>query len=150
MKESLFLFSGATLRALPDLALPLKAEYFDDIVAGRKPEEFRLATDYWRKRLVGREYGRIVLMRGYPKRDDHERRLIRPWRGLVMRTITHPHFGPEPVEVFAIAVGDTKKTPHEGGRQGRAGKRVAERDFDNRRSAAMRLSDDSEKEVSNG
>lgn len=89
---------------LPDLILPLKGEYFDDIAAGRKPDEFRLANDYWRKRLVGREYARIVLTRGYPKRDDHSRRLIRPWRGYVMRTITHPHFGVAPVEVFAINV----------------------------------------------
>jgi hypothetical protein len=89
---------------MSDLILPLKGEYFDDIAAGRKPEEFRLANDYWRTRLVDRQYDRIVLTRGYPKRDDHTRRLIRPWRGYVMHTITHQHFGAEPVEVFAINV----------------------------------------------
>ena len=89
---------------MSDLVLPLKGEYFDAIAADTKPEEFRIVNDYWRKRLVGRSYDRIVLTRGYPKRDDHTRRLIRPWRGYVFRTITHPHFGDTPVEVFAIDV----------------------------------------------
>lgn len=86
------------------LTLPLKAEYFDAIKHGRKVEEYRLVTDYWRKRLVGRSYDRIVLTKGYPSRDDHDRRLVLPWRGYTVKTITHPHFGPDPVEVFAIDV----------------------------------------------
>lgn len=87
------------------LTIPLKGIYFDQIQSGEKCEEYRLATDYWRKRLEGREYDRIVLTRGYPKAEDHARRLIKPWRGYIERTITHPHFGPEPVRVFAIRVG---------------------------------------------
>lgn len=87
------------------LTIPLKGEYFDQIKAGTKPEEYRLVTSYWRKRLEGRHYDRIVLTRGYPKTDDHERRLVKPWRGYIERTILHPHFGPEPVRVFAIRVG---------------------------------------------
>ncbi|WP_346798093.1 hypothetical protein R5M92_04235 [Halomonas sp. Bachu 37] len=51
------------------LTLPLKAEYFDAIKAGNKPEEFRLTTPYWRKRLEGRVYDRIELTKGYPKRE---------------------------------------------------------------------------------
>lgn len=86
------------------LTLPLKGEYFDQIKAGTKPEEFRLCTEYWRKRLEGRSYDSIVLTKGYPSRDDAERRLKLPWRGFRKTTITHPHFGAEPVEVFAIDV----------------------------------------------
>lgn len=86
------------------LYLPIKGEYFDQIKAGTKLEEFRLANDYWRKRLVGRTYDRIELTRGYPKRDDTGRRLVLPYRGYRLTTITHPHFGIEPVEVFAINV----------------------------------------------
>ena len=63
-----------------------------------------LATPFWRKRLEGRTFGQIVLTKGYPKRDDTERHLVRPWVGMRLITITHPHFGPDPVEVFAIKV----------------------------------------------
>lgn len=90
--------------ALPDLILPLKAEYFRAIQDGSKSEEFRLCTTYWRKRLEGRQFGRVVLTLGYPARDDAARRLVREWRGYRVTTITHPHFGPAPVQVFAIDV----------------------------------------------
>lgn len=86
------------------LTLALKAEYFDAIKAGSKPEEFRLCTPYWVKRLVGRSYDRIELTKGYPARGDTARRLSLPWKGYRVTTITHPHFGAEPVEVFAINV----------------------------------------------
>ncbi|MBN3848688.1 ASCH domain-containing protein [Paraburkholderia sp. Ac-20342] len=89
---------------LPLLVLPLKSCYFDDIAADIKPEEFRLDTEYWRKRLIGKEFSGILLTKGYPKADDQSRRMLRPWRGYVMRTIQHPHFGPDPVRVFAIDV----------------------------------------------
>jgi hypothetical protein len=84
------------------LHLPLKREYFDAIRAGIKLEEFRLRTPHWCKRLESRQYNQIVLTLGYPSRDDHARRIVLPWRGYTIKTITHPHFGPNPVEVFAI------------------------------------------------
>lgn len=87
-----------------DLILPLKGEYFDAIRDGYKTEEYRLRNDYWNRRLVCREYDRIVLTRGYPARDDHSRRLVRAWRGYVTKALTHPHFGPDEVQVFAIDV----------------------------------------------
>jgi hypothetical protein len=86
------------------LTLPLKSEYFDAIKAGTKVTEFRLANDYWTKRLVGRTYLNVVLTRGYPKANDSSRRLVLPWRGYTVTTITHPHFGAAPVTVFAIDV----------------------------------------------
>ncbi len=85
-----------------DLTLPLKGIYFDQIKAGEKTEEYRLVTSYWIRRLEGRRYGRIILTRGYPKKDDADRRIVLPWRGCPTKTITHPHFGPHPVEVYAI------------------------------------------------
>ena len=87
-----------------DLILPLKRKYFEAIRDSKKTEEYRLCTPYWRKRLEGREYDRIVLTLGYPARDDHARRIVRPWRGYTIKTITHPHFGPDPVHVYAIYV----------------------------------------------
>lgn len=88
------------------LTLPLNGVYFDQIKSGEKAEEYRLVTDFWDKRILGRRYDRIVLTRGYPKGGGVEgvTRLTLPWRGYTVKTITHPHFGPDPVEVFAISV----------------------------------------------
>lgn len=88
------------------LTLPLKGEYFDQIKAGTKPEEYRLATDFWATRIVGREYDRIVLTRGYPKGGgiEGETRLTRKWCGYRTAWLTHPHFGPKSVQVFALDV----------------------------------------------
>lgn len=86
------------------LHLPLKGEYFDQIKAGTKPEEYRLVTPFWSKRLEGRSYEYVRITRGYPKGGDPERTLVLRWNGVEKKTITHPHFGAEPVEVFAIDV----------------------------------------------
>lgn len=86
------------------LHLPLKGEYFDQIKSGEKVEEYRLATPFWAKRIEGREYDGIELAKGYPPKGDTSRRITRPWRGYRKTTITHPHFGPDPVEVYAIRV----------------------------------------------
>lgn len=96
------------------LQLALKGEYFDAIRDGTKIEEFRLVTPYWTKRLyhppnpagdiLGRVFDSIVLTKGYPKSGDPDRTLEVPWCGFLECTITHPHFGPDPVAVFAIDV----------------------------------------------
>ncbi len=86
------------------LTLSLKREYFEAIKDGSKVEEFRMVTPFWRKRLEGKDFDRIVLTLGYPKASDADRHLIRPWLGFTIKTITHPHFGPNPVEVYAIRV----------------------------------------------
>ena len=90
------------------LTLPLKREYFEQIRDGHKLEEYRLCTPHWRKRLEGQQYDRIVLTLGYPEKSDAARRIERPWRGFTNKTITHPHFGAEPVQVFAIDVSEPK------------------------------------------
>jgi hypothetical protein len=101
------------------LQLSLKSEYFDAIKAGTKLEEYRLDNEYWQKRLIiggpkgvlARTFDGIILTKGYPKRGDPERTIELPWRGWSRKTITHPHFGPSPVSVFAIDV----STPHQKG-----------------------------------
>ncbi len=87
-----------------DLYLPLKQEYFDQIQLGVKDEEYRLVTPYWIKRLQGRVYDRVLLTAGYPKKTDRKRRIVIRWKGIKRKVINHPHFGSEPVEVFAIDV----------------------------------------------
>jgi hypothetical protein len=89
---------------MTDLTLPLKAEYFNAIKEGSKTEEYRLRTPFWRRRLEGKTFARLVLTLGYPSRDDASRRLVLPWRGMRETTIQHPHFGPDPVDVYAISV----------------------------------------------
>ncbi len=96
------------------LYLNLKGEYFDQIKSGDKKLEYRLFNFYWKKRLLnglqtgalGRtEFSHIVIRRGYPKAGDPEREIIRPWKGFdVLTNFTHPHFGINPVSVFAIIV----------------------------------------------
>lgn len=89
---------------LRTLHLSVKAVYFREMQAGSKQFEFRLKTEYWRKRLENREYDEVKIKLGYPKSSEQERILIRPWRGYEEQTISHPHFGDYPVQVFAIRV----------------------------------------------
>ncbi|MEI4262765.1 ASCH domain-containing protein [Roseovarius sp. D0-M9] len=86
------------------LHLPVKAEYFYQIQSGAKTEEFRLVTPYWTKRIEGKDFDQIEIILGYPAKADTERRMKRPWRGYRRTTITHPEFGPELVEVYAIRI----------------------------------------------
>jgi len=84
-----------------DLHLRLKSCYFNDIRAGVKPFEYRLMTDYWSKRIVDREYDRVIFHDAY-KKASPETMIIQPYRGYEIQTITHDHFGPDPVTVFAV------------------------------------------------
>nr|AKH47371.1 hypothetical protein pOZ176_074 [uncultured marine virus] len=85
-----------------NLLLRLKGEYFKEIQEGKKEFEYRLKTPYWAARLVGKKYEKIVITHGYPKMTELDRILVFPWKGWELHTITHKHFGPDPVEVFAI------------------------------------------------
>jgi len=87
------------------LILHVKKKYFDQIRNEEKSFEYRLQTKYWKKRLVGRRYAGIKIYCGYPKSTDGYRILLRKWVGYgLLQTITHEHFGPEPVDVFSIPV----------------------------------------------
>lgn len=86
------------------LQLAVNGEYFDAMKDGTKPEEYRLVNDYWIKRLLNRDYDRLVITKGYPNRADLSRRIEVPYNGYEIKTITHPHFGDQPVNVFAIKV----------------------------------------------
>lgn len=105
---------------MSDLHLHVKSEYFEAIKHGRKTEEYRLYKDYWIARLgeyieyEGKDidyfrttyekstlmYDRVVIHNAY--KQGKKNRLSFPWLGWDIKTITHPHFGLEPVKVFAI------------------------------------------------
>jgi hypothetical protein len=92
------------------LYLNLKGEYFDQIKSGKKIWEYRLYNDYWRKRLLNgccfKEWEKIIIRKGYPKAGDPKKEIVRVRRCSVrIVTITHKHFGDDPVKVFAIPVG---------------------------------------------
>ncbi len=96
---------------MANLQLAVNGEYFDQMKRGEKVEEYRLVNKYWQKRLfhgyeqnLPKQYERLIITRGYPKRDDASKRIDVPYTGCEVKVITHPHFGPEPVKVFAIKV----------------------------------------------
>ncbi len=89
---------------MANLQLAVNGEYFDAMKRGEKIEEYRLVNSYWCRRILARKYDRLIITRGYPKRDDMSKRIDIPYEGYEIKMITHPHFGLEPVKVFAIKV----------------------------------------------
>jgi hypothetical protein len=85
------------------LTLHVKREYFEQMLNGSKKEEFRECTLYWKKRIE-KHYDNLVICCGYPKRGDETKRITRTWKGATIKTITHKHFGNNPVAVYAIKV----------------------------------------------
>lgn len=67
------------------LTFNLKKEWFEKIKSGEKTHEYRMMTDYWKKRVGNvlkrltprekREGVKCFFCLGYPKADDKERRL---------------------------------------------------------------------------
>ena len=48
------------------LTLHLTYYWYDLIDSGEKTEEYRLATDYWKKRIEDKKYDAVHVIRGYP------------------------------------------------------------------------------------
>lgn len=90
------------------LVLHVKGKYFDQIKAGEKTEEYREFKPYWQKRLLGKVYAAIVIMKGYPKfsamcADNCQDFLWDP-KYIQTKIIKHEEFGSAPVKVFAISL----------------------------------------------
>ncbi len=89
------------------LHLNLKKEYFEEIKSGKKTLEYRLKTDFWKKRLLNREYDQVHFKCGYPKLSDTSKIIRKKYLGYREVAIRHKHFNntgatdPQ-VEVFAI------------------------------------------------
>jgi hypothetical protein len=91
------------------LRLNLKRKWFEQIKDGSKTVEYRLDTDYWRKRLVGRDYDEVHLLLGYPKAGDESRIIRRKYKGYTVGIVLSEEFGSNPVVVFKIDVSEEKK-----------------------------------------
>ena len=101
MKTYLYVcFQLATI-IMNNLFLIIKETYLNDIFLGKKPKEYRITSDYFKKKLIDRHYDTITLQAGYQRNAP---RLFLKYKGFVIEKITHEFFGPEEVEVFAIDV----------------------------------------------
>lgn len=90
------------------LHLNLKRKWFEDVKNGLKPEEFRLVSDYWKKRLEGKDYDLIYVKLGYPAKDDWSRILMFKYQGFSKKQITHEEFGGK-AQVYAIKLKERVK-----------------------------------------
>lgn len=84
------------------LFVTIKRTYFDQIASGEKKKEYRLQTPYWEKKLIDRNYDSIIFQAGYSKTAP---RMTVEYLGYQRENITHPFFGNESVNVFAINLG---------------------------------------------
>lgn len=64
------------------LHLNLIGEFFEDIAIGKKREEYRDKTSYWKKRLEGRDYDVILFRNGYASRAPE---MLVQYKGLRQR-----------------------------------------------------------------
>lgn len=87
------------------LRLAVRKEYFEQIKAGIKKEEYRLIKPYWIKRLA-KEYDQVWITLGYPKKIEKEKVLKFKYAGFCSKKINHKEFGISDVEVYAIKLGE--------------------------------------------
>jgi len=84
------------------LILPVKKKWFDLIKSGEKKFEYRLRNEYWKKRLEGKTFSKVVITLGYPKKEDLEKRIEFEWLGYEEIEITSEEWENIPQEVFSI------------------------------------------------
>ncbi|HCJ8466369.1 TPA: hypothetical protein NV714_000042 [Escherichia coli] len=89
---------------MKDIIFNLKKEYFEDIKKGIKREEYRETKDFWKKRLLNKEYRYVIIKLGYPSKEETntDKVLIFKWEGFELKKITHKQFNNKEIEVFAI------------------------------------------------
>lgn len=84
------------------LFMTIKREYFDEIKAGTKTEEYRLVKPHWINKLVGKEYTHIIFQNRY---STDAPRIEVEYLGYEIKNITHEFFGDEEISVFALKLG---------------------------------------------
>ena len=83
------------------LRLAVRKEYFYEIKAGIKKEEYRLIKPYWIKRL-STKYDEVWITCGYPKKTETDKILKFKYNGFCIKKINHKEFGDSEIEVFTI------------------------------------------------
>lgn len=94
-------------KELKKITFNLRKNYFEDIKKGIKLKEYRLFNDYWKKRLIDRDYDVIVIKLGYPKNDEYDKILYFKWNKYEIIDLIHDEFGKDPVKVFAIDLSES-------------------------------------------
>lgn len=79
--------------------LNVKKKYFDEIKSGIKKEEYRMVCPFWDKRLKGKNFDRVFIKLGYPKKDDTDRILCFKFNGMKEKILIHKEFGFVPTKV---------------------------------------------------
>lgn len=82
------------------LVLTLFRQWFDAIATGKKRREYRARTEYWKRRLIGREYDEVHFTNGYGKH--------RPWMRVRFIGITMDRW--QGKDVYAIRLGAILET----------------------------------------
>ena len=88
------------------LFMTIKKQYFDEILSGKKKEEYRLVKPHWVNKLVGKEYTHIIFQNGYSRNAP---RIEAEYLGYEVKNIKHEFFGNEDVSVFALKLGTIKQ-----------------------------------------
>lgn len=87
---------------MSDLILHIKSIWFDKIKSGEKTEEYRETKPYWKKRLEGKSFDRLILVRGnYGNERDLKNVMIFPYLGYIIKQVGSWE-KQEMVEVFAL------------------------------------------------
>ena len=88
------------------LYLSLKEKWYRLIESGVKKEEYRVYNDYWKKRLIGKEYTHVQFTLGYPKRDDYSRRMTFTLNGIEHQEGKEEWGAEKGVKYFVLKIGD--------------------------------------------
>jgi hypothetical protein len=85
---------------MPDLTLVVKAEFFEAIRKGQKLEDYRVASEYWRKRIEKEGIERVKIRLGFPKEEHPWNTMTFKFNGFERKRIKTKTYGDS--EVYAI------------------------------------------------
>lgn len=86
--------------------MTIKRQYFDEILSGKKKEEFRMVNPHWVDKIIGKEYTHIIFQNGYNRNAP---RLEAEYMSYDIRNIRNDFFGNDEVTVFVLKLGTIKK-----------------------------------------